>query len=92
MLTAWAVYCVQNKYTFISIHTFVKYAKEVSGYEAMHWFSLFCRKKRHPLRYGPPFYFEAINNISSDAESREEQNGASRFVIEATTAKLWLLV
>ena len=71
---------------------FCKYAKEVSGYEAMHWFSLFRRKKRRPLRYGPPFYFEAINNTSSDAESREEQNGASRFVIEATTAKLWPLV
>ena len=92
MLIARAVYCAQNKYTFISIHTFVKYAKEVSGYEAMHWFSLFRRKKRHSLRYGLPFYFEAISNISSDAESREEQNGASRFVIEATTAKLWPLV
>ena len=57
----------------------------------MHWFSLFRRKKPRPLRYRPPFYFEAINNISSDAESREEQNGASRFVIEATTAKLWPL-
>ena len=36
-------------------------------------------------------FFEAINDISSDAESRQEQNGASRFVIEATTAKLWQL-
>ena len=55
-------------------------------------FLCFVEKKSRPLRYGPPFYFEAINNISSDAESREEQNGASRFVIEATTAKLWPLV
>ena len=90
MLTARAIYCAQNKYTFISIHTFVKYAKQVSGYEAMHWFSLFHRKKSRPLRYGPPFYFH--NNISSDAESREEQNGTSRFVIEATMAKLWPLI
>ena len=57
----------------------------------MHWFSLFRRKKPRSLQYRPPFYFEAINNISPDAESREEQNGASRFVIEATTAKLWPL-
>ena len=92
MLTARAVYCAQNKYSFISIYTFVKYAKEVSGYEAMHWFSLFHQKKCRPLWYGPPFYFEAINNILSDAESREEQNDASHFVIEATTAKLWPLV
>ena len=35
--------------------------------------------------------FEAINNTSSDAESREEQNGASRFVTEATMTKLWPL-
>ena len=41
VLTARAVYCAQNKYTFISIHTFIKYAKEVSDYEAVHWFSLF---------------------------------------------------
>ena len=90
MPSARAVYCTQNKHTSISIHTFVRYAKKVSGDEAMHWFSLFRRKKPRPLRYGPPFYFEAINNIS-DAESREEQNGASRFVIEATMAKLWPL-
>ena len=38
------IYCIQNKYTSISIHTFVRYAKEVSGYKAMHWFSLFRRK------------------------------------------------
>ena len=57
-------------------------------------FLCFVEKRRRPLRYGPPFYFEAINNniISSDAESREEQNGVSRFVIEVTTAKLWPLV
>ena len=91
MPSARAVYCTQNKHTSISIHTFVRYAKEVSGDEAMHWFSLFRRKKPRLLWYGPPFYFEAINNISSDAESCEEQNGASRFVIEATTAKLWPL-
>ena len=45
-------------------------------------FLCFVETKRRTLRYGPPFYFEAINNISSDAESREEQNGASRFVIQ----------
>ena len=39
-----AVYCTQNKHTSISILTFVRYAKEVSGYEAMFWFSLFRQK------------------------------------------------
>ena len=87
MLTARAVYCAQNKYTFISIHTFVRYAKEVSGNEAMHWFSLF-RQKNFDLHGTGRHFFEAITDISSDAESREEQNGASRFVIGATTAKL----
>ena len=43
-----------------------------------------------PSFYGMPF-FEAITDISSDAESREEQNGASHFLIGATTVKLWLL-
>ena len=32
-------------------------------------------------------YFEVITDISSDAESCEEQNGASHFYIGATTAK-----
>ena len=91
MLTARAVYCAQNKYTFISIHTFVKYAKEVSGYEAMHWFSLFHREKTSTLTERAAIFFEVITDISSDAESCEEQNGASRFVIGATMAKLWLL-
>ena len=36
-------------------------------------------------------FFEAITDISSDAESREEQNGASHFVIGVTTDKLWPL-
>ena len=91
MLTTRAIYCAQNKYTFISIHTFVRYAKEVSGYEAMHWFSLFRRKKTSTFTVRAAIFFEAITDISSDAESREEQNGASRFIIEATTAKLWPL-
>ena len=91
MLTARAVYCAQNKYTFISIHTFVRYAKEVSGYEAMHWFSLFRRKKTLTFTEQATIFFEAITDTSSDAESREEQNSASRFVIGATTAKLWPL-
>ena len=86
-----AVYCTQNKHTSISIHTFVTYAKEVSGDEAMHWFSLFRQKKTLPFMVRAAIFFEAINDISSDAESREKQNGASRFVIEATTAKLWPL-
>ena len=89
MLTSRAVYRAQNKYIFISIHTFVKYAKEVSGYEAMHWFSLFRRNKTSTITEWVTIFFEAITDISSDAESREEQNGASRFVIGATTAKLW---
>ena len=81
MPSARAVYCTQNKHTSISIHTFVRYAKEVSGDEAMHWFSLF-RQKNFALHGTGLHFFEAINDISSDAESREEQNGASRFVIE----------
>ena len=91
MLTAQAVYCAQNKYTFISIHTFVRYAKKVSGNEAMHWFSLFRQKKTSTFTEQAAIFFEAITNISSDAESREEQNSTSRFVIGATTAKLWPL-
>ena len=91
MLTARAVYCAQNKYTFISIHTFVRYAKEVSGYKAMHWFSLFRRKKTLLFMVRAAIFFEAITDISSDAESHEEQNGDGRFVIGVTTAKLWPL-
>ena len=53
-------------------------------------FLCFVKKKLRPSRNGPPF-FEAITDISSDAESREEQNGASRFVIGVTMAKLWPL-
>ena len=36
-------------------------------------------------------FFEEITDISLDAESREEQNGASRFVIGVMMAKLWPL-
>ena len=36
-------------------------------------------------------FFVAITDRSSDAESCEEQNDARRFVIGATTAKLWPL-
>ena len=86
MSSARAVYCTQNKYTSISIHTFVRYAKEVFGYEAMHWFSLFRRKKTSPFSIWAVIFFEVITDISSDAESREEQNGASHFLIGATTA------
>ena len=54
----------------------------------MHWFSLFRQKKTLPFMVQAAILFEAKNDISSDAESREERNGASRFVIEATMAKL----
>ena len=57
----------------------------------MHWFSLFRRKKTSLFMVRAAIFFEVITDISSDAESREEQNGASRFVIGAMTAKLWLL-
>ena len=67
----------------ISIHTFVRYAKETG-------FLCFVKKQIRPLPYRPPF-FEAITDISSDAESHEEQNGTGHFLIGATTAKLWLL-
>ena len=54
-------YVEEHKFTrvlFISSLTYEKaeYAKEVSGYKAMHWFSLFRRKKLHPSRYGPAFF------------------------------------
>ena len=91
MLTTQAVYCAQNKYTFISIHTFVRYAKEASGNEAKHWFSMFRQKKTSTFTERAAIFFEAITDISSDAESREEQNGIRHFVIGATTAKLWPL-
>ena len=78
--SARAVYCTQNKYTFISIH---RYAKEVSGYEVMHWFSLFRRNTTSPFTVRATI-------LSADAESREEQNSASHFLIGAMTAKLWL--
>ena len=81
MLTARAVYCAQNKYTFISIHTFVKYAWLRSD-------ALFRREKTSTFTERATIFLEEITDISSDAESREEQYGASRFVIGATTAKL----
>ena len=55
----------------------------------MHWFSLFRRKKTSAFTIRAAIFFEVITNISSDAESREEQNGTSHFLIEAAMAKLW---
>ena len=46
-------------------------------------------EKNFALLHTGRHVFEAITDISSDAESREEQNGASLFLIEAMTAKLW---
>ena len=83
-----AVYCTQ---TSISIHTFVRYAKEVSGYEAMHWCSLLRRKTTLAFTVWAGIFFEAITDISSDTESCEEQNSASHFLIGAMAAKLWPL-
>ena len=79
-----------NNYTSISIHTFARYAKEVSGYEVMLWFSV-SSKNNFALHRTGRHFFEAITNTSSDAESHEEQNGASHFLIGAMTAKLWPL-
>ena len=46
-------------------------------------------KKNFGLHRTGRHFFEVITNISSDAESREEQNGTSHFLIEAAMAKLW---
>ena len=67
-----AVYCTQNKYTSISIHTFVRYMlKKSLVTKRCTGFLCFVEIKFRPrLRTGRHF-FEAITDISSDAESRE---------------------
>ena len=89
MPSTWAVHCTQNKYTSISIHTFVRYGKEVSGYELSDALVFFVSSNKFGLHFMGCYFFEVI--ILSDAESREEQNDASHFLIGATTAKLWPL-
>ena len=63
--------------SYLSIYIFIIYVKELTGYEAIDRAFLpnidfsFCRVVRH--------FFEAITDISSDAESRKEQYGTSHF-------------
>ena len=83
-----AVYCTQNKHTSISIHTFVTYAKEVSGYKVMQLVLFVLLQNNFSLHCTGRHFFEVITDISSNAESHEKQNIASSFLIEATTAKL----
>ena len=73
-----------------NIHTFVRYAKEVSVTKRRTGFLCFVKKQFQPSPSGPPI-FEAITDISSDAESCEEQNDTSYFLIGVTMAKLWSL-
>ena len=51
-------------------------------------FLCFVEKQLWPSTYRPAFLFEAITDMSSDADPREEQNGGSNFLIGVTVAKL----
>ena len=63
------------------------YVKELTGYEAIDWASVFCQKSTLAFVMWSATFFEVITDISSDAESCAEQYGA----MGATTAKLWPL-
>ena len=41
-------------------------------------------------RMGNHFFLISITDISSDAESCEEQDGAKHFIVRLTMAELWL--
>ena len=47
---------------------------------------VYLRKQSTGLASGPPFFKP---DISSDAESREEQDGAKHFVVRPAMAELW---
>ena len=47
---------------------------------------VYLRKQSTGLASGLPFFKP---DISSDAESREEQDGSKHFVVQPVTAELW---
>ena len=53
-------------------------------------YSLF-RVLQAPSSAGANVLYHTRNQVAPDAESHEEQNGVSHFLIGATTAKLWPL-
>ena len=54
--------------------------------KSLHEFRLLSGFRMKPM--GSHFLI-SITNISSDAESREEQDGAMHFIVRPTKAELW---
>ena len=62
--------------SYLSIYIFIIYVKELT---AIDWASVFFQTSTSVFAMWSAIFFEAITDISSDAESREEQYGASHF-------------